>query len=193
MKKITTVALLLILSFILVSIPQIEIVRAESTIYIRADGSVEGTAKIQRDGDIYTFTDDVFYSIVVEKDDIMIDGVGYSLQGEGSGCGIYISDRGNMIVKNMQIDNFLYGVYVDNSSNIIVTGNSITNNTYGIDLVSPSRNDSISRNYIANNEVFGLRLYGCPDNDILENNITNNKKTAFCCIFQIITLFLKTT
>lgn len=54
------------------------IVKAEGTIYIRADGSVEGTDKIQKDGNIYTFAGEIFNSIVVEKDDIVIDGASYS-------------------------------------------------------------------------------------------------------------------
>jgi hypothetical protein len=65
---------LLVLSFVLFSFPQIEVVKAQGTIYIRADGTVEGTDKIQGDGNVYTFTDDLFDSIVVEKDDAVIDG-----------------------------------------------------------------------------------------------------------------------
>lgn len=67
-----TLILLVILCLLLVTIPEIGIVTAESTIYIRADGSIEGTDKIQKDGNIYTFTSDVLDSIVVEKDDIVM-------------------------------------------------------------------------------------------------------------------------
>jgi len=51
---------------LLVSLVEIGIVKAESTIYIRADGNVEGTDKIQRDGNVYTFTGEILDSIVVE-------------------------------------------------------------------------------------------------------------------------------
>ena len=53
-------------------------------IYIKADGSVEGTDKIHRDGDVYTFTADIqgFEPIIVERDSIVIDGAGYSVRGE---------------------------------------------------------------------------------------------------------------
>jgi len=51
--------LVLILFFAVVSISEIGIVKGESTIYIRADGSVEGTDKIQRNGDVYTLTGDI--------------------------------------------------------------------------------------------------------------------------------------
>ena len=49
----------LILTSILVVFPNIETVKANETIYIAADGSVQGTNKIQREGNVYTFTDDI--------------------------------------------------------------------------------------------------------------------------------------
>jgi len=54
-------------------------------IYVRSDGSVEpSTAPIQRVGNVYTFTDDVQGSIIVEKDNVVIDGAGFTLQGTGA-------------------------------------------------------------------------------------------------------------
>lgn len=61
-------------------------VKAGGTIYIKADGSVyppEAEALIHRDGDVYTFIADINDSIVVERDNIIIDGAGYTLQGTG--------------------------------------------------------------------------------------------------------------
>ena len=115
------IILLLILFFAVVSISEIGIVKAESTIYIRADGSVEGTDKIQRDGDIYTLTGDIgvaiwSYGITVERDNIMIDGAAFLLKGHGqfhfvdifySGYpiinGITPDGRNNVTIKNLQM------------------------------------------------------------------------------------------
>ena len=58
---------LLFLSLVLVSFPQIEEVTAQGTIYIRADGTAEGTDKIQRDGNIYTFTGNIIGAIIFGK------------------------------------------------------------------------------------------------------------------------------
>jgi hypothetical protein len=69
-----TALILLLICFAVVSISKIEIVKAESTNYIRADGTVEGTDKILRDGNLYTFTGNIYGPIVVEKDDVVIDG-----------------------------------------------------------------------------------------------------------------------
>jgi hypothetical protein len=46
-KKYTSIVILLFFSVFLVTFPKIEEVKAQGTIYIRADGSVEGTDKIQ--------------------------------------------------------------------------------------------------------------------------------------------------
>ena len=60
----------------------------ESTIIrIRSDGTVEGTDKIQRNGNIYTLNDDIHANvgseeafIFVEKDNIVIDGAGHVIK-----------------------------------------------------------------------------------------------------------------
>ena len=65
-KRRAAVILLLILCFVLVIFPEIAIVKADVVIYIRADERVEGTDKIQREGTVYTFTDDISGSIVFD-------------------------------------------------------------------------------------------------------------------------------
>ncbi len=76
---------------LLLSIPyamNINSIQASETIYIRPDGSVDpATAPILRDGDVYTFTDNIYGSningtIVIQKSNIIIDGVGYAIYGD---------------------------------------------------------------------------------------------------------------
>jgi hypothetical protein len=54
-------------------------------VYIRADGTVEPQIlPIQRVGETYTFTGNIAnYTIEVQRDNIVIDGTGYTLQGNG--------------------------------------------------------------------------------------------------------------
>ena len=82
MKK-TALTLILTLCFtiILASLPQVDVVKAENIIYIREDGSVEGTDKIQRDGDSYIFTGDIIGKIVLMKSGVTINGNGFTLTG----------------------------------------------------------------------------------------------------------------
>ena len=118
--KITTstIILILTLSFILVSIPEVRLVKAASEIIrIREDGTVEGTDKIQRDGDIYTLTGDINGSvgaeeafIFVENHNIVIDGAGYTIQGTGQGTGILMMRRQNVTIKNVNIKGFGTGI-----------------------------------------------------------------------------------
>lgn len=202
MKNLTSIiALLLILSVMLVSIPEIGIVKAESTIYIRTDGSIEGTDKIQRDGDVYTLTGNINGSIVVEKNNITIDGNGYTLQA-GIGTGIYLFGRENVAVQNTQIKTFGYGIVLNYSSNNRINGNNIienhgngiylyssnnnrisenniANNGNGIVLGSHSNNNSISENRVAHNG-FGIFLWSSSNNSISGNNITGNRYGGIC-------------
>ena len=177
MKKITTiVTLLLILSFAVVSVSEIGLVKAEGTIYIRADGNVEGTNKIQRDGNIYTFTGDIFDSIVVEKDDVVIDGVGYSLKGDGSGYGIHLIHRNYVTIRNLEIEEFDTGIRLYGGSNNTINENNMVNNEWGI-YVEYSENNTLSKNNVTENEA-GIRIT-LSSNNILRNNRMKNNRYNF--------------
>jgi len=175
------------------------------TIYIRADGSVDpDTAPISSvDNITYTFTDNIvgdvpelLNAIVVERDDVVVDGAGYTLQGTGSGAGIALSGRSNVTIKNMEIKAFNeYGLLLSSSSNNIMLGNNITDNGEGISL-SNSSNNRISENNISDNwngvslgsssnnticgnsiedsDYSGVFVSGSLNTDICENNLVNN-------------------
>jgi len=148
-------------------------VRATGTIYVRSDGSVDpATAPIQSLGKIYTFTENVYDEIVVERDNIVVDGAGYSLQGTGSGTGLELSERINVTISNMEIRDFFYGVYLYSSLKNSLSGNNMINNNYGIRLRC-SPDNSISRNNIKNS-FYGIWLTGSSNNTINKNNITAN-------------------
>ena len=166
--------LFLILCFAIVSLPEIGIVKAEGTIYIRADGTVEGTDKIQKDGNVYTFTGDIFDSIVVEKDDVVIDGAGYSLQGNGSGYGIYLIHRSYVTIRNVEIEEFDKGIRLYGGSNNTICENDIANNGLGIYIQASSENNTISGNNITNNNK-GMEIHLSPNNVLRDNQIDNNR------------------
>ena len=76
-----------------------------STITITSDGSVVGTDKIQRQGNVYTLTDDIFELIKVDKSSITIDGAGYAIKGMGNGINLKTDGShgcGDVVVKNVQ-------------------------------------------------------------------------------------------
>jgi hypothetical protein len=112
----STVVVLLVLSLALVYFPQIGVVKAEGTIYIRADGSIEGTDKIQRDGDVYTLISDINGSIIVERDYVVLNGAGYRLQGDGNENGVTIGINNNITVKNLKVSSFNIGIVIMGSN-----------------------------------------------------------------------------
>jgi parallel beta-helix repeat protein len=154
--------------------------RASGTIYIRADGSIDPpTASISTaDNVTYTLTGNVASDtggIVVERDNIVVDGAGYTLQATwGWGKGIDLFLRSNVTIQNMTIKAFLYGIYLDNSFSNSIVGNNITNNDYGgIWLDSSSNNNSIVENNITNND-YGIYLESSSNNSIVGNMFAND-------------------
>lgn len=144
-------------------------------IYIQSDGSVftstNVTVPIQRDGNVYTFTDNINgYYVVIQRDNIIVDGAGYALGSQGD-IGIDLSQRSNVTIRNTQIGFALYGIYLWNATGNIVTGNTLTYNGYGIYLVAASQNSVIGNN--ATNNDIGINLESSTNN-ILRDNIMNN-------------------
>jgi len=151
------------------------------TVYIRADGSIEPSDApiVTYDNIIYTLTGNITSSekgIVVERDNIVIDGAGYTVQGTGEDPdkGVDLSRRSNVTIKNIIIIMFKAGIWLSGASNCNISGSIITNNVDGI-VLGPSSNNTISDNTITANERYGIFLcFFSNYNSISENNITNN-------------------
>ncbi len=157
-----------------------------NTIYIKPDGSIDpSTAPIKQVGNVYTLTDNITNSngtaIEVQKDNIVIDGAGYTLQGSGTpfpltdeltgGIGIDISNGNNVKVENFLITNALVGIELENSANSQIIQNNITTYSYenGIDVFNSSNNVITS-----NNIVSYANLDGCQNNGLDLSNSFNN-------------------
>jgi len=154
-------------------------VRASGTIYIRADGSIDPPdAPISTvDNVTYTLTGNITSDadgIVVERDNIVVDGAGYTIQGIGTGTGFYGSGISNVTIKNTNIKNHFDGILLYSSSGSSISGNSITaNNWYGI-LLYISSGSSISGNSITANNADGIVLVYSSSSSISGNSITAN-------------------
>ncbi|MGB9853630.1 MAG: NosD domain-containing protein [Candidatus Bathyarchaeales archaeon] len=147
------------------------------TIYIMTNGTIyPSTAPISnKRNSYYTFKSHVNMSIVVERDNIVIDGAGYTLQGLVNGTvGIDLTGRYNVTVKNVKIQNFEYGIYLYSASHNVISGNDLKNNYCGIWLDYSSNNTIIS-NSITDSEGNGIGLKYSSNNTISENKIMNNK------------------
>jgi parallel beta-helix repeat protein len=148
---------------------------ANGTIYIKADGSVEGTDKIFSSNNItYIFTGDVYGSIVIERSNIVVDGMGYVLHGAADGIGIDLSFMNNVTVKNIEIREFEFGIYLNHSTFNSIVKNTLTAIKFEAIRLYESSHNNITANEIAVNNIDGIVLYGSFNNTITRNNITNN-------------------
>jgi len=187
LMKRTTLALTLILAllFSALAVAPTDAAATEGTVYIRANGSVEGTDKIQRDGDLYILTGDLTFGIQVQRSNIVVDGSGYTLQGDGEihgptdilGMGLEIVDCRNVTVRNLSIKDFTRGIRFTDSSDCHAHHNLLVNNTIGVEMGyvddSYSDNNTVSGNLIKENDA-GIRLIYGSSNTISENIITAN-------------------
>ncbi|PVX23055.1 MAG: hypothetical protein CW691_11745, partial [Candidatus Bathyarchaeum sp.] len=121
---VSLIGLLLILCFSVFIVPEVRVVKADivvGVIRIMPDGAVEGTDKIQRDGDTYTFTGDVngvlntsfgdlSGFLLAMKDNIVIDGAGHTIQCNGTGVGVFLRSMYNITIKNLNIKGFSVGI-----------------------------------------------------------------------------------
>ncbi|MGD2066926.1 MAG: NosD domain-containing protein, partial [Candidatus Bathyarchaeota archaeon] len=194
-KRLGFILLLILVSIVL---PNVWKVKAGSTIYIRADGSIDPvTAPISTvDNILYTLTGDIYDSIVVERNNIVLDGNGYIVQGTGSGTGINLTARENVTIQNTQIKNFENGIRLLQSNNNTIKANTITNTEYGIFSYNASEfsvsgnnvadnyvgiyfaevsSTLVSGNTIINSTVLGFEIYDSFNSTFSSNTITNSE------------------
>jgi len=152
MKTLLTATIIFaLLSSLVAGIQAVED-QSYQTITIKPDGSAEGTDKIQRDGDIYILTDNITNGIVVEKDNIVIDGAGYTIKGDGNTRGINLANQNYVTIKNLVIVNFSSGIYCSATGNNSFLNNYIIDCEFGIDFLGSSDN-LIKYNTFKNNSI----------------------------------------
>jgi len=133
---------------------------------IKSDGTVEpSTVPIQHEGNVYTFMSNITnFTILVNLDNIVIDGGGFHLIGVGGYVGINLATISNVTIKNVIIHNFGCGIDLGNSVNNVVTGNKIT--AFSAISLGSSNGNQIYGNRISGN--YGVKGGG------LFNNISGN-------------------
>jgi parallel beta-helix repeat protein len=170
---------LLVISTLTLSF-KIQIARADGgTIYINADGSMSpSTAPIySADNITYTLTGNITANangIVIERDNIVVDGANYTVTGSGSGNGTTLTNRSNVTIRNMTIKNFYSGIWLDSSSYNTLSGNNITaNNQNGI-LLMDSSNSTLSGNSVVANNDYGILLSDSSNSTLSGNDVEDN-------------------
>jgi len=172
-RVVSGIILTILLTGMLTLTSNIQPVKASGTIYIRADGSVEpSTANITSvDNVTYTFTGNINDNIVVERDNIIVDGAGYSMEGTASGIAIDLSYRFNVTIKRVLISNFAYGITLYYSSNNEIAENYMKDNLFAI-LLNHSSSNSVSGNNFSGESKCDVGIYNSLGNDISGNKMT---------------------
>jgi parallel beta-helix repeat protein len=175
--------LLLILGSLMVTIPNIGVGEASgATIYIRADGTVEGTHMIERNGSVYTLTGSIYGGcIIVKKSNIIIDGQGHTVSGQGAPMYVvHLQSVEDVTIKNMVIRDGLNGIFIDESTRVTISNNTITKIPRGYPplpmaaiILHHGGSHSIIGNNIIDNFV-GIHLSNSFNNKIYGNNFINN-------------------
>jgi hypothetical protein len=154
--------------------------------YIREDGTVEGGAgALQRTGNVYIFVRDINETIEIQKDDVILDGNGFTLTKPpevntvglmtpiGWFPSIRISDRDNVTIMNINFDRCYTAINVEISSNIVIVQNDIHNGNEGISM-SSSVKCSIIGNEVVDHSFTGLNIVASSFLNIAYNNVSRN-------------------
>jgi len=175
---------LIIMSLWLVDAQPVE-AQSSGTIYIRADGSVEGAGLTFEDG-VYVFTGDIYGQIIIEKDGVIVDGSGYVLHGMNEG-GIFLENRSDIVLRDIQVVDAPFGItMVDGRNNQITESkcsiyleNSFNNAVFGNERISlffsNSSENIVRENNLTDNTRYGFKLQkSSNENNIFRNNITDS-------------------
>jgi parallel beta-helix repeat protein len=158
------------------------------------DGSVDPPTApiITADNVTYSLTGNITSNadgIAIERDDIIVDGNNFTLQGNGMGKGLNLywmaggNALDNVAIKNIRISRFEYGIYMGQPGSTFVTGNStiksnmITGCTWGISL-GKSNYNSLVENVIANVTNCGILVGQSVGNNVSFNIISDTHTGA---------------
>lgn len=150
---------------------------ANKVIHIVANGAIEDTKNIQTlDNVTYFLTANINSSLVVERDNIVIDGKGFTLQGNGTrspSTGLYLSNRANVTIMKLQVKGFLRGFRLSFCNNNTISAcNASTNNMDGIFLDHSNLTEILRSNITVNNGTGANNFWRGTGIDVWNSNTT---------------------
>ncbi len=143
------------------------------TLCIDSDGNLNATnAPIRHQGNTYTLTGNIVnQTLLIQKDNIILDGAGYTLQGWSQtvgdqATGINVPNRNNITITDLNIKQFTIPIWLQNSTNITIKNSNITEG-YPYAILMESTNQTS----IVNNTFLGsmVELENCSNNIIADN------------------------
>jgi len=110
--------------------------------------------------------------IEITSDNVNLDCEENSINGTGTGSGIYVH-ADNVTIQNCAVYDFVYGIFLSNSHSISLNNNIAIDNLYGVNLYD-SENNILSSNTVSNNDLFGISLDDSGNNTLSGNTVENN-------------------
>ncbi|MBT0158499.1 hypothetical protein G4O51_00780 [Candidatus Bathyarchaeota archaeon A05DMB-2] len=160
-------------------------------IAIMPDGTImnyidDSPVPIQRNGNVYTLTGDLYGSLDIEANNVIVDGAMHKIQypgGNAPSFGVTIYGGSHVTLKNTQIIGFMYPLTLNSfngegagSSNCIISNNTITGSpgSWNVAIWVNGFNNVISGNTIIGNAAIGIYLDRGSGNVISDNYIADN-------------------
>ncbi len=155
---------------------------------IKPDGSVEpDTSAITHIGSNYFLTQNISGNVIIQKDDAVFDGAGYTLTGNAvkgtydlSENGLLYLDAGfnltrawNVTVQNVKIENCANGVTLLNSYYCRILNCSVSGSAVDGIKIAWSANNTVVWNTFLSNADDGIQLINAENNSIMVNNLNS--------------------
>jgi len=177
--RLATSMMVLLLLLTVSPVLAVPVSEPQGTIHILADGNIDPLdAPIQRSGNLYVFINNALAKLVVSKNDIVIDGGEYTLEGNGTGIGISMAGLNNVTVRNTKVYGFEHGISLSGTHNKVYNNVAVDNTWIGIGMCAGSNNNTVYENRISGSK-FGLWFCTSSNNTIYANIITGCEKGAW--------------
>jgi len=146
-------------------------------------GQTTGTLTIVADT---ILTEDHHGNIVIGANGVELDCDGFDVVGSGSGLGILLNNKTNVIVKRCNVSNFFDGFRLQNSDANTLEANTAENNSrFGFFLLFDSDANTLQQNTGRNNGLDGFGLdRNCSDNFLEGNTARDNARAGYTVNFS---------
>lgn len=149
MRKELKITKLAVFFFLLSTLFNIDTVSAQGQIIIDEEGPTNDDQIILFHKGVYYLTGNIATrTIAVQINDVILDGNGYTIQGNRSpgSIGIELNDLQNVTIRNFRITNFDYGLSMKKSTNNFIYNNTFQDNNYAVAAEREGRDNKFYRN-----------------------------------------------
>lgn len=183
------ILVLVVLVGLLASALQVQEAHALQTVTIKSDGTIDPPVApiYTEDNATYTLTNNItsdegVTGIVIERDNITLDGAGYTLQGLHAGqsvTGVHAASVSNVTIQHLRVVFYRIGITVSGTYNTVSENTLIANTQFGIN-VGGSDNTIRGNTIDAANETgyiwgqTGIIVFASKHNFITGNTITGH-------------------